>query len=120
MMAMRLPGGVRMMLPGVNSRGCVFFPLGSGLSFICRAQSRFGPATLAPASRLQKGGPLGSLLAAKFVQVIPAEQAGVMAIIEPDANGIVADRFERLDLDALLSGDDLLSVRAVSLHFGAW
>src|SRR5690348_5273468 len=114
MMARRFPGGVRMTLPGENSRGK---RSESGLSFMAARSVPLGGAILPP--RLQIGSPFCALLAAKLVQIVPAEEAGVVTIVEADAHRIVADWFERLYADVLLAGHDLLLRGAVALNFGA-
>src|SRR5579872_6291077 len=115
MTAMRLPGGSRATLPGVNSRGnlSLFFLLRLSLMPWC---SRARPLLT---SRLQIGSPFRPLLAAEFVQIIPAEETGVVAVVEVDAHGVVSDRIEGRDLDVFLAGDDFLRLRPVALDFGA-
>src|SRR6185436_12650761 len=61
--------------------------------------------------------PQVGLLRAKEVQVVPREDAGVVAVGETRQHRIVADRLERRDLDVALAGlQDLLS-RPMPLHF---
>src|ERR1700693_3534938 len=114
MIARRFPRGVRRMLPGVNSRGN---RSDSGLSFMAARPVPGGPAILPP--RFQIRSPFRALLAAKFVQVVPAEQAGIVAIVETDAHRVIADRLERVDANVLLAHDDLLCACAMTLNFGA-
>ena len=40
----------------------------------------------------------------EFMQVIPREQAGVVAVIEFEFDGVIADRIDRADRDIAFAG----------------
>src|SRR5262245_62044524 len=64
------------------------------------------------------GVPLLLLGGAELVEVGPAEDAGVVLVVEADTDGVVADRLDLLDAHMAAAGDDLLLVRPVALHLG--
>src|SRR5215208_2050365 len=64
------------------------------------------------------GGPLFGVAVAELAQVRPAIDAGVVAIIEHDADGVVADRLDGGDLHMAAAGYDLLLAGSMALHFG--
>src|SRR5690349_50841 len=53
------------------------------------------------------------------MQIGPAVEAGRMAVIEDDADGVVADRIEPDDPDAFLAGHRDLLAGSVTLDLGA-
>src|SRR6185436_10256074 len=56
---------------------------------------------------------------AKLAQVGPAVDAGVVLVVEGDADGVVADRFDGNDLHVTTAGYDLLGRgSAMAHHFG--
>ena len=57
------------------------------------------------------------LLRAEEVEVVPREDAGLVAVGEARQDGVVADRLERADLDLALSRLQDLLARPVALHF---
>src|SRR6185437_3202041 len=63
--------------------------------------------------------PLLVLVAAEFVQIVPREQPAVVAVVEADAYGVVADRLQPLDLHMPLAAQGDLMVTAMALHLGA-
>src|SRR5476649_289787 len=64
-------------------------------------------------------GPALGLRGAQLVQVGPAVDAGIVLVVEDDADGVVADRLDRLDLHMAPARHDLLGRRAaVALHLG--
>jgi hypothetical protein len=64
--------------------------------------------------------PFRILVAAEFVKVIPAVKACVVTVVEDNARGVVADRFDRDDLHVPLSGNGVLLGGGMPLHLGAW
>src|SRR5208337_426240 len=77
----------------------------------CLAGFRSGPG----ARWRSLGGRLGRQLA----QIVPGVQACVVAVVEYDPNGIVADRLDVDDPHVLLSEDLALLARRVPLDLGA-
>src|SRR3954467_11344472 len=77
-----------------------------------RAMSSLEPFSL---QRLEVCGPSLVAVAAEFVEIIPAEKAGVVAIVEQDAHRVVADRLKPGDFDVPLAAHDLLLARRMSL-----
>ena len=67
--------------------------------------------------RIEIGSPDVLLLGADAVEPIPCVEAGVVAVIEADANGVGSDGLDALDTDILLAGDDGFLRRAVTLNF---
>src|SRR5690606_29893265 len=67
---------------------------------------------------LQVGIPALLLLLAQFAQVAPAEDAGVVAVVEAQQHTVVADRFDGGDVDVALAGHQLPLPRAVALDLG--
>src|SRR5690242_13740290 len=59
------------------------------------------------------------VVAAKLMEISPAVEAGRMAIIEDDSDGVVADRIEPDDPDAFLAGHRDLLAGTVTLDLGA-
>jgi hypothetical protein len=53
------------------------------------------------------------------VQVFPGVDAGVVQIVEGEADGVIADRFDADDADVAAAGDGLFLIGAVALDFGA-
>ncbi|CCV13693.1 hypothetical protein MESS4_590056 [Mesorhizobium sp. STM 4661] len=64
------------------------------------------------------GGPARLLLVAQRMQVAPGEDAGVVEIVESDADGIVADRLDLEDRDVALTGNGHALFGRMALHFG--
>src|SRR5262249_36561029 len=60
------------------------------------------------------------MFAAELMQVVPGEEAGVVAVVEGDADGVVAHGFDLGDGDVLFAGDENFRRRSVALHLGAW
>lgn len=54
---------------------------------------------------------------AVIIERVPGEDAGVMEIVELDADGVVADRFDLEDTDVAAAGDDGLLAGRVALDF---
>src|SRR3954465_4066679 len=102
----------------------------------CRHMAARGPPMPAPAittfmSRIAAetveqerrliGGPALLIGVAELAKVGPAVDAGVVLVVEHDANGVVTDRFDRSDLHMPPAADDLLGPRsAMALHFRRW
>jgi hypothetical protein len=61
--------------------------------------------------------PVHCLIPSELLQIPPGEQAGVMAIIEHDFDGILADRLHCPDADVLLSQHQDLLPRAMAFDF---
>ena len=55
---------------------------------------------------IEVGLPEVLLLLADAVEPIPGVEAGVVAIVEADADGVGSDGLDPLDADILLAGDD--------------
>src|SRR5436309_3404564 len=94
-----------------------------------RRSRRLWPQRLAPCPlafqmfRLQRArvsGPSGIAIAAEFVEIVPAVEAGVVTVIEENSDGVVANRLQTGNLHVALPADDLLLRGPVSLHLGAW
>src|SRR3546814_15985187 len=68
--------------------------------------------------RLQIGVPARVLLAAQLVKIAPAIDAGVVQVVELDADRVVADRLDAHDADMAAAGHGLLLVRRMALHPG--
>src|SRR5919107_95862 len=64
------------------------------------------------------GGPVFGVAVAELAQIGPAVDAGVMTVVEHDADGVVADRLDGGDLHMAAAGHDLLLAGAVALHLG--
>ena len=64
--------------------------------------------------------PAGLLLAAERVEIGPGEDAGVVAVVEDDAHGVIADRLEPADGDVLLAADGDALLGRMALHLGRW
>ena len=62
--------------------------------------------------------PDGVLVDAEAAQIRPAEDAGVVEVVEPDADGVIADRLDLEDADLAASGDDGFFLAAVALDLG--
>src|SRR5471030_964243 len=58
------------------------------------------------------------LLRAQAIEVVPGEQAGVVAVGERRLDGVVAHRVDLGDEDVALAGLQRLLPRAVALHLG--
>src|SRR4051812_28479664 len=57
----------------------------------------------------------------ELAQVGPAVDAGVVLVVEDDADGVVADRLDAWDLHVPPARHDLLGCRpAMALHLGRW
>src|SRR5581483_6903870 len=63
--------------------------------------------------------PVCGIVAAKFVQVVPAEDAGRVQVIEDEADGIIADRQDLKNFDITLAGNGLTLLFRVALNLGA-
>src|SRR5258708_3673839 len=78
--------------------------------------------TIAAQSAIEQGGLVGGpalgVAVAELAQVRPAEDAAVVAVVEHDADGVVADRFDGGDLNVTLAGDDLLLAGPMALDLG--
>src|SRR5690242_11851894 len=66
--------------------------------------------------RLEVGGPSLVTVAAEFVEIVPAVEAGVVAIVEQDAHGVIAHRLQPRNLHRVLAGHDLLLAGGMTLH----
>src|SRR5688500_7089325 len=64
------------------------------------------------------GGPFFGVAVAELAQIGPAVDAAVMAVVEHDADGVVADRLDGGDLHMAAAGHDLLLAGSVALHLG--
>src|SRR6266851_863378 len=64
------------------------------------------------------GGPALGIGVAELAQIGPAEDPGIVLVVEQDTNGVVADRLDRGDFHVTAAGDDLLLAGPVALHFG--
>src|SRR5690606_29287694 len=62
--------------------------------------------------------PENILVQAQFQQVVPAEDAGVVAVVKADADGVVAGFFDGLDADIFLAPLQYLLAGAVTLDLG--
>ena len=67
---------------------------------------------------LEVGRPARLLLHAERVQVRPGVDAGRVSIVEVQGNRVVADRFDRVDVDVALARDEHLLPWPVALHLG--
>src|SRR5208282_6932779 len=65
-------------------------------------------------------GPFLCPLARELAQIVPAVEAGVVAVVEHEFDCVVADRLDVDDNDVLLAGDDPLLARRMALDLGAW
>src|SRR2546421_6221426 len=65
------------------------------------------------------GRPFCGLIAAEFVEIIPAVEPGVVTVVENDPRRIISHRFHRNDLHMTLAGDSLLLRCRMALHLGA-
>src|SRR5258705_6305860 len=63
--------------------------------------------------------PVGGAVTAELVQVVPAEDAGRVQIVEHEPHCIIADRLDLEDRDVLLAADGLAFLRRVTLHLRA-
>src|SRR4029077_6074037 len=73
------------------------------------------------------GGKLGEILLkapllvlAELAQIGPGIEAGVVAVIEHDAGGVIADQLDAQDAHHLLAGHGDALFGAMALHLGAW
>ena len=57
------------------------------------------------------------LVAAEIVEIAPGEDAGIVHVVELDADGVMADRLDRHDADIAPARDDGLLARAMAMHF---
>src|SRR5580704_18618166 len=67
---------------------------------------------------LQIALPALILLAAEFVEIGPAENAGIVQIVEDDPNRVMADRLQAHDADRRTARDERLLARPMPLHLG--
>ena len=78
----------------------------------------------APASVLVIGaaGGVGTALVqlAKLAQIGPRVEAGIVAIVEHNARGVIADWLDAQDAHGLLARHGDALCRTVTLHLGAW
>src|ERR1700674_2303691 len=63
--------------------------------------------------------PHAVLPAAELEEIVPAEDAGGMQVVERQAHGVIADRVDLQDRHIALAGNGLALVRRVALNFGA-
>src|SRR5262249_56408888 len=68
--------------------------------------------------RRQILGPALVALSVERLKIRPAVEPGVMAIVEDDAHGVIADRFQVLDLDVAFLSDRYALLGGVALHLG--
>jgi hypothetical protein len=61
--------------------------------------------------------PVHRLISSELVQIPPGEQAGVMAVVEHNFDGILSDGLHRTDTDSLLSQHQHFLTRAMSFDF---
>ena len=54
---------------------------------------------------------------AEFVQRVPGIDAGIMAVVEMQADGVVTDLLDLVDIHVFLADLENLFPRPVSLHF---
>src|SRR6476469_4253354 len=85
------------------------------------------PASEIASAREAFGGKLGEILLkapllvlAELAQIGPGIEAGVVAVIEHDAGGVIADRLDAQDAHRLLAGHGDALFGAMALHLGAW
>jgi hypothetical protein len=73
------------------------------------------------ASGRQRGevlAPILGLARTEFVEVIPGVQARIVAVVEHQLDGVIADRLDIADVDVLLAGLQHRLLGAVAAHFG--
>src|SRR5262245_7990 len=63
--------------------------------------------------------PDARVIAAEFVKIIPAVDAGGVQVVEHETHRIVADRMDFQDRHVALAGHRLSLVRGMALHLGA-
>src|SRR6185437_14813811 len=63
-------------------------------------------------------GPLGFAVAAQLVEVLPGVEAGVVAVVEDQLHGVLADRLDGADADGLFTEHQGFLAGAVALHLG--
>src|SRR5579864_901052 len=80
----------------------------------------FMPSGIAAQSAIEQrrliGGPAFDMGVAELAQIRPAVDAGVVLVVEDDADGVVADRLDRHDLHVAPARDDLLGRRPAMAH----
>src|SRR5271156_1471119 len=64
------------------------------------------PLQLAGPECREIGRPFDRLVAAQFVQIVPAEKPRVVAVVEADAHRVIPHGLEGFDCHAPLAGDD--------------
>src|SRR5207248_8841810 len=84
-----------------------------------RSQENLFPLTADPAQGREIGRPFCILLAAEFVEIIPAVEAGVVSVVENDARRVIAHWLDGSDFDASFAGHGLFLGRGMALYFGA-
>src|SRR5437588_3879307 len=77
------------------------------------------PLTADPAQGREVGRPFCILLAAEFVKIIPAVEAGVVSVVENDARRVIAHWLDGSNFDASFAGHGLFLGRGMALYFGA-
>ena len=98
---------------GPEARICFDDRLGQGQSYRCAAQPLLRQLG-------EIGVPALVLLVAQRVQIIPGEDAGIVEIVEGDADRIVADRLDLQDRDVALARHGHALLGRMALHFGRW
>ena len=64
------------------------------------------------------GRPALGVAVGELAQIGPAVDAGIVPVVENDADGVVADRLDVDDVHVPAAADDLLLARPMSLHLG--
>src|SRR5262245_39034236 len=106
------------------------FPAAKSVVFAAcrRATWACGPASrclrsrnnAAPADAVLVVRPLRLVLAPELVEVGPRVEAGVVAVVEDEAHGVLADRFDGLNADMLFPEHEHFLPGAMPLHFRRW